>query len=191
MRVHTTSPHLHFLSSAAHLLAHSAPETSAFLTRRRTEVLLENAIPLPAAHRQHACTSCGHLLIPGQRATTLTLRPAKAAAKPSRAQRRKAPLPTTTPSRGGVAKVLACGRCTRKTVLALDAPGRISRSCKDGGVSKAKAAAVAGEPAKSANASSKKRAKNRKAGLQALLDQKRDSATSAGFGLSLADFMKK
>ncbi|KAI0534789.1 hypothetical protein GGR58DRAFT_515871 [Xylaria digitata] len=42
----------------------------------------------------------------------------------------------------------------------------------------------------SANASSKKRAKNRKQGLQALLQQSSSSKSQAGLGLSLADFMQ-
>jgi hypothetical protein len=42
----------------------------------------------------------------------------------------------------------------------------------------------------SANASSKKRAKNRKQGLQALLQQSSSSRPQVGLGLSLADFMQ-
>ncbi|KAJ3580094.1 hypothetical protein NPX13_g472 [Xylaria arbuscula] len=42
----------------------------------------------------------------------------------------------------------------------------------------------------SANASSKKRAKNRKQGLQALLQQSSSSKAQSGLGLSLADFMQ-
>ncbi|KAI0503263.1 hypothetical protein F5B22DRAFT_652261 [Xylaria bambusicola] len=42
----------------------------------------------------------------------------------------------------------------------------------------------------SANASSKKRAKNRKQGLQALLQQSSSSKPQSGLGLSLADFMQ-
>ncbi|KAK5634279.1 hypothetical protein RRF57_009993 [Xylaria bambusicola] len=42
----------------------------------------------------------------------------------------------------------------------------------------------------SANASSKKRAKNRKQGLQALLQQSSSSTPQSGLGLSLADFMQ-
>lgn len=199
------SPHVKFLNDAAHLLSHSAPEASAFLISRRNELLVENDVPISDAQRQHACSACGHIMIPGQ-GDTLTIVTDKApqpkSKKPSRAQQASAasappPLPSLArASPGGISKVMTCGSCSRKTRLTLEGPRRISRARQttlDGrAAGEKKPWQVTAEPSKSsANANSKKRAKNRKAGLQALLDQKKASAPSSGFGLSLSDFMKK
>lgn len=63
------------------------------------------------------------------------------------------------------------------------------------GKADAKAAAPVEQPTKpsSANASSKKRAKSRKQGLQALLQQSQSASSTpqGGLGLSLSDFLKK
>lgn len=190
------SPHVHFLSDAAHLLSQSAPETSAFLMRRRNDLLVENDIPIPDAQRQHACSCCGHIMVPGQGVDALKIETDKV----MRPRTKRQPRPQTRPQEpmrarpGGISKVVTCGNCSRQTRLPLEGPSRIPRPKK---ATQQRTAAGQGstpplEPAKvSANASSKKRAKNRKAGLQALLEQKKGAASSAGSGLSLSDFMKK
>lgn len=223
------SPHVHFLNDAAHLLSHSSPETSAFLMRRRNELLVENDIPISDAQRQHVCSACGHIMIPGgHQQDTLEIKTDKAKKNAQRSNNKKktskltssrtaAQQQTSTPSAppqppparampGGISKVMTCGSCSRITIRQLQGPKRISRVKKANLESSKvlegrKLQQGQAEPAKpssststsassSANANSKKRAKNRKAGLQALLDQKQ-SSSSSGFGLSLSDFMKK
>ncbi|RDA89046.1 hypothetical protein CP533_2360 [Ophiocordyceps camponoti-saundersi (nom. inval.)] len=116
-----------FLTDAAHLLRGSAPETSAHLMRHRSDLMSLAGVPQPQLQRQHVCSACGHIMIPGKGALAQT----KAKAK------------TTEP---------------------LEAPK------------------------KSANASSKQRAKDRKAGLQALLSRQQPAARSS---LTLNDFMRR
>lgn len=200
MRFEEMSPHLRFLSDAAHLLSQSAPETSAFLMSRRNEVLVENGIPISDAQRQHACNACGHIMIPGQ-GDTLKIQTdkitshskAKKSSGPHKTTAKSFPKPAAHPRAmpKGVSKVIRCGKCSTKTVIKVEGPSRISRSQKSSHLAKEKGPQTAGEPVNLANANSKKRAKNRKAGLQALLDQKQGSASSSGFGLSLSDFIKK
>lgn len=201
---------MNFLSDAAHLLFQTAPQTSAFLMSRRNELLVENDIPISDAQRQHVCSSCGHIMIPGgQQKQQDTLKIETGKALRSKGKRRllssRAQQTSSTPAAppsdsrampAGISKILTCGSCSRKTKIKLDGPKRISRTRKaaqQSKVSDERKLQTAAEPVKSsANASSKKRAKNRKAGLQALLDQKKGSgSSSSGFGLSLSDFMRK
>lgn len=219
------SPHVNFLNDAAHLLSQASPQTSAFLMRRRNELLVENDVPISDAQRQHVCSSCGHILVPGQ-GDMLRINPDKTprnkfrVGKQSQLQKK---LAASTPSakeqrhqaRAAVSKVITCRQCYRPTRLEMEGPRPILRQRK--AAQQAKSAALStqpvtgatpaaasstatggngvgsgGELAKtSANASSKKRAKNRKAGLQALLDQKQTSTSSPGAGFSLSDFLKK
>lgn len=216
------SPQVQFLNDAAHLLSHSSPETSAFLMRRRNELLVENDIPISDTQRQHVCSACGHIMIPGfHQEDTLKIqtekhnevlqrskkRSSKTSSRASQQQKNSStptavpPPPAARAMPAGVSKVITCSSCSRKTRLKLEGPKRISRVRRANLESKAlvdgrKLQQCPAEPVKpppsSANASSKKRAKNRKAGLQALLDQKKSSGpSSSGFGLSLSDFMKK
>lgn len=199
------APNVHFLSDAAHLLSQSAPETSAFLMRRRNELLVENDITVSDTQRQHVCTCCGHIMVPGQ-GDVVEIKSSKALRTRRKAQSRlKHPVQVHAQDRDGQgrgsSKVFTCSQCGRQTRIELGSPDRISRH-KKRAVQNAKSgpqndehapvSVSSQQPVKSsANASSKKRAKNRKAGLQALLDQKQGSGSAAGLGLSLADFMKK
>lgn len=194
---------MHFLSDAAHLLAQSAPETSAFLMSRRNHLLVENDMPISDAQRQHVCSCCGHIMIPGT-GDVLKIETDKAMRSRTKKQPQPRPRPqaqeqSRTKRPSGISKVMICGNCSRQTRLKLEGPSRILRHKKAAQQKtsgsqdmRAQASGAGHEPVKvSANASSKKRAKNRKAGLQALLDQKQGSASATGSGLSLADFMKK
>ena len=83
----------------------------------------------------------------------------------------------------------------RKLVSSMD-PGLPGNATSRDGKADTKTAAPVEQPAKpssSANASSKKRAKSRKQGLQALLQQSQSANSTAqgGLGLSLSDFLKK
>ncbi|PSR79765.1 hypothetical protein BD289DRAFT_375090 [Coniella lustricola] len=197
------SPHVNYLNDAAHLLSQASPETSAFLMRRRNELLVENDVPISDAQRQHVCSSCGHILMPGQ-GDMLTINPNKASRNKSRIgkknQRQRPPATPTLSaqaharSRLAVSKVISCGQCHRATRLEMEGPKPILRQLNSAATTTAAAAAISttDEPVKtSANANSKKRAKNRKAGLQALLDQKQTATSSSGLGFSLTDFLKK
>ena len=193
MATDALTPTLHFLTDAAHLLAQTAPETSAHLMSQRGALMFHNDLSLSDVQRQHVCGSCGHIMVPGK-ADLLKL-------ESSKAQRRKrkgvATAGRADAQKTGLRKTRACGMCGRYTQIALPpAPPIVRRSkrAKGSGASSLPAdqppaaPAPAAAPAKpSANASSKKRAKNRKQGLQALLQ----SQATPKVGLSLSDFMKK
>jgi hypothetical protein len=214
-----------FLTDAAHLLAKSAPETSAYLMSQRNALLLSHDLPLSDVKRQHACTSCGHIMIPGH-GDALRVEAAKVARpkKDGDALRRApgtkaAKLPaapaaataSTTvagPGSSGAAKekegsfkIYTCSMCHKYTRVALPPPPAIVRRKRKPatvGASQPPSSAPSittgspgiEKPQPSANSNSKKRAKSRKAGLQALLSQaQKDSVKKPG--LSLADFMKR
>ncbi|KAK0651451.1 hypothetical protein B0T16DRAFT_79715 [Cercophora newfieldiana] len=198
------SPALRFLSDAGHLMATASPETSAFLMKKRDALLFEHEIPLTETQRQHVCTCCGHIMIPG-RGSKLEFKNEKPASKRSAAAGRRRPnQPKGTEPQNSLAKVITCGHCGRLTEVKFPAPAPISRRNMKAKVTKPILSGAAStqtrisqeEPSQkgNANASSKKRAKSRKAGLQALLEQSNASKGSnmgLGLGLSLADFMKK
>lgn len=197
---------LRFLTDAAHLLSASAPETSAFLMSRRNSLLVEHDVPVSDTQRQHVCSCCGHIMIPGQ-GSKLKFETEKALRAKTKKQFKAQQSREKRPSRPGISKVFTCGNCARYTKLSLSGPEPITRIPKTKktvqqtasgvtiaqGRARAPAPVPVPEPSKpvSANSNSKKRAKNRKAGLQALLDQRQGSTPSSGFGLSLSDFMKK
>lgn len=208
---------LDFLTDAAHLLATTAPETSAFLMNQRGNLMFENELPQSDVHRQHVCSCCGHIMIPGH-GSLLKFEHQKAVRKRLRAGQQFTKTPVQTKqqdqeSRKGPVKRITCGYCTRKTEIKFPAPAPVSRrsiNLKTQPQQQASKTAATGlkpsaaptlgslaglsahKPTPSSSANSKKRAKSRKAGLQALLDQSNASkASRPGLGLSLADFMQK
>lgn len=187
-----TATHLNYMTDAAHLLAFTASETSAYVMTRRNGFMLANNLQLSDIQREHVCGACGHIMILGYN-STMKLENEKAL----RAKKRHGgpasgkALPTKTPdTQAGPSKVVTCKNCGRYTKLQFQAPGPVSRK-RTAAALVTKAEEARRPP--SASASSKKRAKNRKAGLQALLDQSQASRSGAkpGLGLSLSDFMKK
>jgi RNase P subunit RPR2 len=197
------APSLDFLTDAAHLLARAAPETSAHLMTQRNALMFHNGMALSDAQRQHVCGSCGHIMIPGQE-SILKLEAEKTRRKRQSKSRIRKPggakpasKPTATPA--GRLKNWVCGKCERYTKIRLPPAPRMVRRVRPvttAGSSTAKssfkaAPSLVDPPKASANASSKKRAKNRKQGLQALLQQSQSSSSKAGLGLSLTDFMKR
>ncbi|TLD25564.1 hypothetical protein PspLS_06003 [Pyricularia sp. CBS 133598] len=200
-----------FLTDAAHLLAGSAPETSAYLLSQRNAVLLSHDVISSDAQKEHVCGGCGHIMIPGHGdflridAEKAVLR-RKSGSRANPGQRQQELKQGRKKRQAGPAKVYTCGMCHRYTELELSTPEPIRRRRKRPAVeaqAQAPAASNAGmdkmtqlastiapSAMPSANASSKKRAKNRKAGLQALLSQKQNE-TSNKSGLSLADFLSK
>jgi len=179
---------LDFLTDASHILVATAPETSAYLMSRRTNLAVDNGLVLSDIQRQHICTSCGHILVPG-RGSKLTFDAQKnPASQGKRRQRPKGRASIT--ARSGAARVFSCESCGKDTKVTMPPPNPIARkkSPKDPVVRAAPAAVPAEKP--SANASSKKRSKSRKAGLQALLLQHQAAAQQPS-SLSLADFVRK
>lgn len=190
---------LRFLTDAAHLLATTAPETSAHLMTQRSALMFNNDLPQSDAQRQHVCGSCGHIMIQGK-GSTIKLEAEKAMRK----SRMRKVAPTNQAKKpvvpaAGTLKQLTCRNCARYTKIQLPPapramrhgpkPARLS-SARGIGTVPAVPSAMSEPPKVSANANSKKRAKNRKQGLQALLQQSQAS-NSMGLGLSLTDFMKK
>ncbi|KAK5997906.1 hypothetical protein PT974_00272 [Cladobotryum mycophilum] len=172
---------LSYLTDAAHLLRTTAPETSAHLMSQQASLLYHNDIVPSDVQRQHVCGACGHIMIPGQGAT-LKLETQKALRRKNIAKK-KIVTPSTGPS-----KVISCGFCDRVTKITLPVAERATRRkvTKAPTFSQNKPRAAEPQAPTTANASSKKRAKGRKAGLQALLSGQRQSNS-----LSLADFMQK
>ncbi|KAB5582566.1 hypothetical protein GE09DRAFT_1211207 [Coniochaeta sp. 2T2.1] len=194
MTASETATHLNYLNDAAHLLAFTAPETSSYLMRQRNGLMFANEIELSATQRQHVCGACGRIMIPGQN-STLKLKNEMASSRkrgkrPAGSAIGKAPAVPRRDAQAGLSKIFTCNNCGRYTKVQLPAPVPISRKKPSAVVTKT--VETAKQPPASANASSKKRAKNRKAGLQALLSQAGGSGgAKSGLGLSLSDFMKR
>lgn len=193
MAANGISPTLEYLTDAAHLMRVAAPETAAHLMSQRSHLMFHHDMALSDVQRQHACGACGHIMIPGNESMLkLESRRSKRGATQPPNQR---PNPQTAKA---FTKVIRCGRCDRLTKISVAPPALASRqrvgktkaktTGMAGGPISAKDVGVAAAPNASANASSKKRAKNRKAGLQALLAGQQQQKANP---LSLADFMKK
>ncbi|KAF4973754.1 hypothetical protein FSARC_62 [Fusarium sarcochroum] len=176
-----------FLTDAAHLLRTTAPETSSHLMSHRGQLLQQYGIALSDVQRQHTCGACGLIMIPGQEATLKidarkSLRRKTKGTKPSADSNTK-PLSETE----GPCKIFHCNNCQRDTKIPLPAPGPAVRR-KAAAQSKVKKASAPIEaPKQTSNATSKKRAKTRKVGLQALLSGQKQQAANP---LSLSHFMK-
>jgi len=180
-----------FLADAAHLLRASAPETSAHLMRHCTDLLQQNSLPLHETQHQHSCGSCGHIMIPGDDASKVRLERVNKRVKKPRAS--ATPIKNAqSPASNALRKQITCGRCNRTTFIKLDNAAKPVRTKRP--KPKAVAAAAPSQtpedtsgPKNKSNASSKKRAKNRKAGLQSLLAAGQGQKSSS---LSLSDFMR-
>lgn len=172
-------PALDYLTDAAHLLQKTAPETSAHLLSHRNKRLRVHGLTQSDAQRQHVCGSCGHIMIVGAQ-SDLKLE----ARKPLRLKA-KLSTPSSANLSNGPCKVISCGSCHSQTRISLSPPGAATRRQKAKQVI-SKKPAVDDAPKQTSNASSKKRAKNRKGGLQALLSSQQQPSKS----LSLSDFMR-
>jgi RNase P subunit RPR2 len=187
-------PRLEFLKEAAQLLYVTSPASSATLGAARNKLLEERNIDIEApakewnALRREVCGACGNLMLPGWTCeVTRELRP--------RGSMERTKEEAFKTSRKEKDLVYSCLRCHRRTVQPLPlAPVRRSRKEKRSiKVQKTDPAVNASNLAdknkevKSANASSKQRAKARKGGLQAMLAK---SKTQTSKGLDLMDFMQ-
>lgn len=201
------SPTLKFLTDAGHLLAFTAPETSAYILRQRNDLMFEHEIPLPEVQRQHVCTACGKILAFGE-GSDLVFKKNKKAVIKKKQQTPPAPkvekAKKQEPRSSGPTKRIECGHCSSTIEIKLPAPAPIIRRTVKPAHKVSKTTAPGAAPSlpktsgshettssqkPASNANSKKRARSRKAGLQALLEQSKNSRPSPG--LSLADFMSK
>lgn len=169
-----------FLADAAHLLRDAAPETSAYLMSECADHLSRQGSSVSDIYRQHVCTACGHIMIPGH-ATELKLERRRTSRKKNKSRTGGAAASPT-----GSCKSLTCGHCRSITRVRLPTPEKATRSIAPEKTKEPISGIGIEKPKPTANASSKKRAKNRKAGLQALLS----SQQKPSGGLSLASFMK-
>ena len=180
---------LDYLTDAAHLLRTVAPETSAHLMSQRNQLLSEHNVHLSDIQRQHVCRACGNIMIPDQD-LGLKLETQKAERKRQQKGRAK----QAAPLLGTRTKVISCRKCNKNTRVDIPSPRPPLRFRGKGKTGSKVTASSSGSPSAvetpkaTANASSKKRAKNRKAGLQALLSGQKSQQSNP---LSLADFMKK
>ena len=178
---------VNYLTDAAHLLRGTAPEASAHLMRHRADLLFHNGLAQHELQRQHVCAACGHIMVPGQD-TTLKLGTSQTRRKKDvKKQRVGKHLEKAGNAAGGPSKALTCGRCHRVTRVGIQAPQPAVRR-RIAKLPAAKTTEASKVPKVSANATSKKRAKNRKGGLQALLSGQQQKSASS---FTLADFMKK
>ena len=186
MALQETTGTIEYLTDAAHLLRMAAPETSSYLMSQRSGLLSQHGIAVSEIQRQHVCGACGHIAIPGQE-TKLKLETWRAIQKKgarTRASTGKSAVTISSPR----TKILHCGNCKRDTKINLEPPGPAVRRRQVAQLRQERTMPVVEPPKPTANASSKKRAKNRKAGLQALLSGQQQQAANP---LSLAHFMKK
>lgn len=209
MALNDVNPTLRYLTDAGNLLANTSPETSAFVMRQRDSLMVENELTQPESQRQNVCTCCGHILVLGCGGSSLIFKSEKRAVTKKARSAGHGGQKETRP-RAGPTKVLTCGHCGRLTETKFPAPAPISRrAMRARGVVKTPAQSQAQVPAPATNSrstleparepvqkstasgNSKKRAKSRKAGLQALLEQSSASRSGLGLGLSLSSFMKK
>ncbi|KAF4950843.1 hypothetical protein FGADI_7883 [Fusarium gaditjirri] len=177
---------IEFLTDAAHLLWATAPETSAHLMSQRGHLLQQYGVKLSDVQRQHVCGGCGRIMIPGQEAT-LNLDARKSLQRKAKSKKSSGnSTPKAAQDLQGPCKILHCHSCQRDTKIPMPPPGpAVRRKTAQSRVKKVSAPVE--QPKQTSNASSKKRAKNRKAGLQALLSgQKQQTANP----LSLSHFMK-
>ncbi|KAI5458036.1 hypothetical protein BGZ63DRAFT_56180 [Mariannaea sp. PMI_226] len=173
-----------YLTNAAHLLRQTAPEISAHLMSQRNQLLYEQKISQTDIQLQRSCGGCGTIHLPPT--TWQTVKPGSG--KKSLRKGKVSTRPASNTARNSVSyRLLQCPQCARETKIELPGPGPAVRS-KTKMTAKVQQKGTAPQaPKPTANASSKKRAKNRKAGLQALLSGQQQQASSP---LSLANFMK-
>lgn len=200
-------PTVNYLTDAAHLLRTVAPESAAHLMSTRQHVMYHHDLAVSDVQRQHVCFACGNIMIPGDESTCrIQGRRAQSRSRQTTygGQRAKRRQPSSQGSTRYKVKTISCGRCQRLTKIPIDTWTPTARP-KQGRGNKAKSQVQmqdsnrsqrpntvketqpVEDPKPSANANSKKRAKNRKAGLQALLAGQQQKSNP----LSLADFRKK
>lgn len=186
---------LRYLNESAHFLAKSAPTTSKYLVSQCNSLMFDHEIEQPDLSKRGSCSACGSIMILGSEGKLEV----KSQCLRKKLIRKRAKGASSVEK----AMIYTCGSCNKMTRHRLDPAPVASRSkngaAQHGAVSKTNplptqnltTANTIGTS--STNASSKKRAKNRKlGGLGALLAKQKASQTGpSGFGLDLMDLMKK
>jgi ribonuclease MRP protein subunit SNM1 len=198
------SARLKYINDSAHLLAISAPGTSAYLMSRCNGLMFDNELEQSDAHKQHVCGACGNIMILGWTGTRQI-----ESLKVQKGRRNARAMMQNTSSAQVKTVVCTCERCGRRTRRSINT--NIPRSLTTLNTTYNPRASQTATPFKgpllethsaprtpsstSANASSRRRAKIRKhGGLQALLEKNKETDTrvsGGGFGLDLFDLMKK
>lgn len=198
------SARLKYLNDSAHLLAMSAPATSAYLMSRCHRLMFDNDLDQTSAQKRHVCGACGNIMILGW-TSTIQLEAVRA-----RKGKHNATCTLRRPSNEKVKTIVyTCELCNRQTRQSINTT--IPKASQTQNIIPRPKASQIATPVKvlssdtypatrtpgsaSANASSRKRAKIRKqSGLQALLAKNKELDTrgsAGGFGLDLLDLMKK
>lgn len=192
----TDIPRFKYLQEAARILAISSPAVSAELGATRIRLLEERNADLEAtpkerdALRRELCCACGNLMLPGWSCGVAQER------RPADPTKKKKGDAIEKKSRCESDLVYTCLRCHRKTTKNLPLPparrtqiaGRVSKIHRPAPTDDA-GKTETNKGVKTANASSKQRAKARKGGLQAMLAKSKTQG-SASQGLDLMDFMQ-
>ncbi|KAI4165534.1 MAG: hypothetical protein LQ342_000946 [Letrouitia transgressa] len=191
---------LRYLNAAAHLCASSAPETAAHLMQERFSIAqfydrTSKDLKLP-----NACQACGTIMIPG-RSSRHTV--SNILTPPNKKSRQAQSTPPSDQKQMQI-ECLTCRRITKTPLQApkLDPRSRTSSSKLDASTNPKMAVSEVSDPSSpkqnlagrppSANLASKKRAKARKLGLQAVLEKsKSNEPDPGGFGFDLMDLMKE
>lgn len=174
-----------FLQNAARLLAISSPSTASYLGSESVQLELANEPPktaFPFHQRQHFCTACGSVFIPGQNCSIV------------RGDR----IPLNNGSKAFRRRTVAyiCQGCHQSTEFTISSPARLYSQNHQKNVSGSEESAhstqqtASNQASANAKTSSKQRAKARKekTGLQSLL-KKSEQETRMSPQLSLMDFL--
>ncbi len=193
------SARLKYLNDSAHLLATTAPQTSAYLMSRCNNLMFDNDLDQTEGHRRHVCGACGNITVLGWTGTRLVEK-----LKTRKARRIVTSKQDKLGKQRAKAIIYKCELCSRDTRQDINtiAPRSLQAGTKALRVvldvsTPSSNEETPGKTASSAmsNASSRKRAKVRKlGGLQALLAKNKDTrgrGSGGGFGLDLLDLMKK
>jgi RNase P subunit RPR2 len=184
---------LAFLQHASRQLALASPTVSANLGAGCDKLLSAQDADLEAsrkerdAYRREVCGACGSLMVPGLTCAVSQEGPAK----PSKRIQKDTPGPTNGPSKAMRYSCLRCGRSTFLTLQPTPASRakRLTKGKQGHPTETVKGVAEGPSVPRSANASSRQRAKARKGGLQAMLVKSKTQTQGSATGLDLMDFM--
>ena len=179
-----------FLSSAACLLADTAPATAAHLMLQSQATAAEHGLSLPRSEDRSVCKACGTITILERSGhNPIKKNNDKSQNASPRTQKSKKTLPSTEEYL--VLKCHACRRTTR-THTPREELSRLAKSSEAGLAVPSSTSVPMSATSKDRNKARKEKAKDLKHGaLQAMLAKSReDTRRSSGFGLDLMDFMK-
>ena len=184
------SARLRYLNNSAHLLASTAPETSKFLMLQCNALMFDSEIEQSDSRRQQVCGACGSVMKVGWEASVRL-----ETQRPRRKRKGTAKMPERRQEMAY--SCAACSRTTRIRAKAIDLRKQAITqkaapipTTSQNSTSSLPNGSTSGPHTATLN--SKRRAKRKNGGLEALLANKKAAdARSSGFGLDLMDFMKK